>query len=473
MNQSINNLSDIDESVPLPVDAKLEVSISINKLEASIYIKPPEHGGIGPDIQSIRTSLANKNISYGVNENIIHDICKNPLYNINIKVADGTYPVNGINGTYKILFQAVKDSKPKEREDGTMDFHNLNIIENVKQGQILCTITPPTGGTDGISVKRENLSCLEGKSVPSLLGKNTQLNIDKTEILSKIDGQVDFTHGKINVNETLYIKKDVDMLTGNIKFSGSVIINGTVLPGFVVEATGNIQLKGGASSVTLIAGGNIVLQSGVIGSKLNCDGDLTSRFIENCNVFVKGNIKTDYIMNSNIKCGKNLHTGSSISKIVGGICIVGENIVTRIIGSGAGIKTYLEIGTDSTIIERQQELIKERPTLEAKIHSLNSLISLLRQYEKSNRLTPEKKQMLDDAAFSYQRITELLEKGKQELDHITESIRAKGYGCVICTDTINPGTTVKIGSVHMTIHEPLLGKSLYYSAEGICIGPAK
>ena len=472
MNQSINNSSDIDESVPLPVDSIIEVSISNNKLEASINIKPPKHGGIGPSIQALMTTLTNQNISYGVNENIIHEVCKNPIYNVNIKVAQGTNPVNGLDGTYKVLFQAVKDSKPIEREDGTMDFHNLGIVENVKQGQVLCTITQPTKGTDGISVTRTKISCIKGKSVPYLLGKNTELNIDQTEILAKINGQVDFTHGKINVNETLFIKEDIDISTGNIKVSGNVIINRGVLPGFVVEAAGNIQVNDIVSSATLIAGGNIILRGGVIGSKLNCEGDLTSRFIENSSVFVKGNIKTDYIMNSNLKCGKNLQTVSSISKIVGGIYVVGGNIIARIIGSNAGIKTYLELGTDPDTIERQQQLMKELPSLDGKIDSLKSLISLLRQYESANRLTPEKKLMLDDAVFSYQEITELIENGKQELALITESIKSKGYGRVICTDTIHTGTTVKIGSANMTVHEPLLGKSLYYSEEGICIGSA-
>ena len=473
MNNPISNTSTIDKSIPQPVDAIIEVSISNDKLEATVKIEPPKHGGIGPNIQTLRTAFANKNVTYGINNKILLDICNKPTYNKDIIFARGTEPINGIDGTYEILFQVLKDSKPKERDDGTVDFHNLEIVENVKQGQVLCRITHPTEGKDGISVTREKISSIKGKPVPSLLGKNTRLNKDGNAIVATIDGQVECNNGKINVNETLYIKDNVDNSTGNIKVVGNVIINGAVLPGFIVEAAGNIQVNGGVSSATLIAGGNIILASGVIGGKLNCGGDLTSRFIENSSVFVKGNIKTDYIMNSNIKCGKSLQTVSSISRIVGGVYVVGQNVVARIIGSSAGINTSLELGTDSAIIERQQELIKELPSLEAKIHSLKNLISLLRQFESSKRLTPDKKQMLENALFSYEEITELFKNGKEELEQITESIRVKGYGRIICTDTIHPGTTVKIGSVQMRIREPLLGKSLYYSEEGICIGIAK
>lgn len=472
MTHSINN-STIDNSAPQPEDALIEVCILNNKLEACVNIVPPKHGGMGPNIQSLKTALTNQNVIYGVDEKTLHDICKTPIYNRNIIVARGTKPVNGIDGTYKILFRVVKDLKPKENKDGTVDFYNLGIVENVKKGQILCTIKPPTKGIDGISVTKEKIPCRNGKPVPLLQGKNTALNKDGTAIFATIDGQVDYVRGKINVNETLFIKENVDLSTGHIKVTGNVIINGAVHRGFVVEAAGNIEIKGRVSSATLIAGGNIILRSGVNGSKINCDEDLISRFIENCSVFAKGNIKTDYIMNSNIKCGKNLQTTSSISKIVGGTYLVGENIEARIIGSSAGINTYLEIGTDSTIIERQLELLKELPSLESKLHSLQSLISLLRQFETAKRLTPEKKQMLDNAVFSYSEISKSIENGKQELEQITESIRTKGYGRIICTGTIHPGTIVKIGSVQAKINEPLIGRTLYHSEEGICIGITK
>lgn len=466
------NKSNTEHAVQ-PVDSVIKIFILKKGLEAIINIVPPQNGGMGPNIESIRAELNNMNIKYGINTELLLDICKSPIYNQDIVIAQGVKPVNGKDGTYKILFQAERDLKPKEREDGTVDFHNLEIVENVKQGQVLCTITHPTEGTPGITVTGDKIPCLKGKSVPNLLGKNTKFNIDKTAILSAIDGQVYHTQGKIVVNETLVIQKDVDNSTGHIKANGNVIINGAVLPGFIVKAAGNIEVKGNVNSATLKSGGDIIVRNGAIGSKIYCEGDLDIKFIENSNVFVKGNVKATYIMNSNIKCGKTVQVAGSISKIVGGTCIAGENIEARTIGSIAAVKTYLEIGTDSTIIERQQELLRELPELEAKLNSLISLISLLQQYEAAKRLTPEKKQMLDNAVSSFKHITDSINNGKQELEHITESIKSKGYGRIICSGTIYPGTIAKIGSMQTKIREALLRKSLYYTEEGICIGTVK
>lgn len=110
--------------------------------------------------------------------------------------------------------------------------------------------------------------------------------------------------------------------------------------------------------------------------------------------------------------------------------------------------------------------------LKTKKDSLESLISLLQQFETNNRLTLEKKLMLEKALFSYNEITELIIDGESELEKITQSIKSKGYGRVICKGIIHSGTTVKIGSVKATIHETIFAKSLYYSEEGIRIGNA-
>ena len=466
------NKSD-NELVEQHVDFVIKISILNKGLQAIINIEPPRDGGMPPNLDSIRAKLDAMNIKYGINEKTIRGICNNPVYNRDIVIAEGARPVNGKDGSYKILFQTDRDMKPKEREDGTVDFHDLEIVENVKKGQVLCTIEQPTEGIPGTTVTGDKISSLKGKSIPNLLGKNTKFNDDKTAILSTIDGQVYFTQNRIFVNETLVIHQDVDNSTGHIKAIGNVIINGAVLPGFIVEAEGNIEVKGNVNSATLKAGGNIILRNGAVGSKVYCEGDLTIKFVENSSVFVKGNMKAAYIMNSSIKCGKTVQTVGSISKIVGGICIAGENIEARTIGSVAAVKTHLELGTDSTIIERQQELLKELPELDTKIKSLQSLISLLQQYQAANRLTPEKKQILDNALSTYRHINASIIDGKQELEKITESIKSKGYGRIVCSGTIYPGTTAKIGSMKMKFSEPMLRKSLYYTEEGIAIGTVK
>lgn len=466
-----NGVAD-SEILKKPVDASIEVSVSSDKLQAILNIKPPENGGSPCNFPTIRKTLVDNGIRYGLDTQKLLSICENPRYNEDIIVAEGLAPIHGVDGSFDIKFNTKEDCKLVRKEDGSVDYYNLDNIENIKKDQLLCTIVHPKKGKDGMSVLGKKINHVKGKTVRSLTGKNTYLNKEGTEIRSKIAGQVTYVHGKIQVDETFYIRNDVDTSTGNIDVVGNVVVGGTVLPGFVVKATGNIQIEKGLSSVTLIAGGDIILRRGIIVGDISCDGDLSSKFIENCKVRVKGDIKTDYIMNSDVKCGKSLEAINSISKIVGGSYLVGGNIKANTIGSPANVKTYLEIGIDPKIIRSRKELSKELEALEDQSKSLESLISLFKKLEASGQLPPDKKSSLDNSIYSYNAIKKSIEAGRSELNELTELIKSKSSGRVICKGKLYFGTTVKIASARKKINDTLSNKSLYYSKGDIHIGNA-
>lgn len=448
---------------PPPIDAVVHVTVTADQLEAYIEIEPPYNGGSQPTYDMIKTALEEHGVVYNIDTKKLQELEQKPEYGFDILVARGIAPENGKDGTATFKFETDKSIlRPKEREDGTVDFHDLGIVENVKRGQVLCVITPPTEGTPGMTVKGKEISQRKGKPVPPYAGKNTELNADGTAILSKIDGQVSFDGRKIQVNEVFYVRGNVDLSTGDIKVEGSLDVGGQVMPGYKIEAGKNICVRGTVESAVIRAGGNIELMSGITNSELHCEGDLKCRFIENSTVFVKGNIVAEYILNSDIKCGKSIKTVGKIAKIIGGNCLAGQNIETTTVGSIANVKTKLELGTDYSVIERQQHLQKQIPELQKKINSIRPILSLLRQLEASNRLTPEKAEILANAQYNYDVNTEMLEKAKQELEQIAAAISNRGYGRILCTGTIYPGTTVVIGPTTLSITETLENTSLYY-----------
>lgn len=469
---SVDNQTPVD--IQPAIDAEIEVIIAENYLEAYINIKPPSGGGLNPTLEKMEAALANFGISYNIDNEKLQELAKEPVFNQKIVVARGVAPIDGSNGTAVFHINTEKKTlKPKENADGSVDYHDLGIVENVYQGQVLCTITLPTEGTPGISVKGKPLPQKKGQPVPSYSGKNTELNEDGTALISQIDGQVEFNGSKINVNEVFYVRGDVDNSTGDINVANSLVIQGMVLPGFKIEAGKNIEVAGIVESSTIKAGGNILLRSGITCSDVYCEGDLKSRFVENCNVFVKGEMQAEYILNSNIICGKNLRTAGSRAKIIGGSCMVGQNIEAQTIGSESNVPTRLELGTDPSIIERQQELSIQIPVLEKQIENLKPLMTLLHQLEESNRLTPEKEEKLHDARNSYHNSIEQLAEAKKEFDRIVQSLKDKGYGRVICTASIYPGTKIVMGTEILSVTETLNNTMLYYNEGTICKGSAR
>lgn len=466
--------SDVTAEVSAPVDAIIHISITDKGLKAYLKIDPPSNGGAVPTFESLNTALSVNHISYNVDVSKLKDLAANPIYNEDILISSGLAAIDGVNGTVTFLIKTEKSGlAPKTREDGTLDYHDLDIVENVTKGQTLCTITLPTEGSPGISVQGKELLQRKGKPVPSHLGRNTELNEDGTAILSKIDGQAEFIGNKINVDETFRIKENVDNSTGNIIVAGNLVVAGMVSPGFIIEAGGNIEIAGAVENSKIKAGGNIKLQSGINGSELYCSGDLKCKFIENSAVFVMGDIHVESIINSTIKCGKSIKLTGAIGKIIGGSCVAGQNIEANSIGSLSNVKTSLELGTDQCVMKRQQELLSEVAQVEAQNEKLMPLLDILIQLDATNRLVPEKKQVLDDVRYSYDSNLQFLDAAKIELDEIALSMKAKGFGRIICVDTIHPGTHIVIGDASRTITDPLKNSYLYYHQGDISIGSAR
>lgn len=456
---------------PTPIDAKIEVFITDKGLRSYLKIQPPLHGGADPTLESLSSALSSHHITYNVNEELLEQLADHPVYDQEILIATGLAPVDGENGFVTFLIKTEKATlAPKVKEDGTVDYHDLDMVENVVKGQPLCTITLPTEGTPGKTVQGKEIPQKKGRPAPSYLGRNTEFNLDGTAILSKIDGQVELVRNKINVDETFYIKENVDNSTGNVRVAGNLVIRGMVLPGFSIEAGGNIEISGAVEHSKITAGGSIKLLSGMNGSDLNCSGDLKCKFIENSNAFVKGDIYAESIINSNVRCGQSIKVTGSIAKIIGGTCIAGQNIEAATIGSVSNFKTSLELGMDQSNMKRQQELLALVKPLEEQNEKLIPLLDILMQLEGCNRLDSEKKKVLEDVIFSYNHNLEALDSAKKELEEISQSLKAKGYGRILCTHTMHPGTRVVIGDASRLIVEPLNNALLYYNQGEISVG---
>ncbi|HHU22147.1 MAG TPA: DUF342 domain-containing protein [Clostridiales bacterium] len=470
---SVNSAS-VESADSGSVDSVIRVRIIENGLQACLYIEPPIKNGAGPTVDSMMAALSNAGVTYNIDMEKLKELEAKPVFYKDVVVATGIPPVNGEDGKAEFLFDVKKDSfKPKENEDGTVDFRDLDQIQNVTKGQVLCRITHPTEGKPGMSVLGMELKQKKGKPAPALSGKNTMLSEDGTAIISKIDGQVDFVGGKINVSNIYIVRGNVDVSTGNIKVAGSLIVRGMVTQGFTIEAAEDIEVSGTIESATVIAGGNIWIKSGITGSEISAGGNIKCKFIENCKVFAKGEVSAEYILNSEIKCAKDLKITGRRARIIGGSCLVGSNIEAATIGSPSNVKTKLVITNEQAILGHYQELSELVPVLEKQIESLKPLYNLLKQMELANRLTPEKREIYDNVSKQHNTTINKLEEVKRKLDEIINYQSAKGYGKVICTGTIYPGTEIVIGNDKYNVNEPLQFSSFYFYKGEICLGPAR
>jgi uncharacterized protein len=303
------------------VDATCEAYASPEKMQAFITLYANEGSGKPITYVRIMESLASKGIIFGIHEKRIHELVEYPIYNSTILVAEGVPGKNGKNGEVNMLVDVRRDRKPVIAEDGSVNFKELDMIENVSKGQRLAELIPPVLGTPGKNVVGTELKPLDGKPAVFPKGRNVIISDDGQTMLSDIDGQVMFVDGKLSVFSTFEVHADVDNSTGNINFVGNVVIRGNVLSGFVVEAGGNIEVQGVVEGATLKAGGDIILKRGMVGNSkgiIVANGDIIAKYIESCTVEARGDIRSEAIMHSDVKCGNRLELGGKKGLLVGG-----------------------------------------------------------------------------------------------------------------------------------------------------------
>lgn len=454
-------------------DLKILVSISPDELKAYITLYKGD-GDTKVSKDEMLRALALQKVIFGINEKVIEQYADNPMYNEPFCVAEGTAPQNGKNGEVKYLFNTTISKTPTLLEDGRINYRELNLIQTVQKGQILCTLEPAIMGINGMTVKGKVLIGVNGKPAILPRGKNVVISEDGKSLYATTDGEVEYLDAtKVSVYTNHEVPADVDNSTGNINFVGSVIIKGNVLSGFTVEAGGNVEVYGVVEGATIRAGGNIILRRGMQGmgkGTLIAGGDIVARYIEYCNVEAKNNIQSEAVLHSNVKCGSKLELTGRKGLLVGGTCKVGKIIIAKVIGSHMATPTDLEVGIDPTVREDYKKAKDEMVSSESDIKKADQAIVLLKKLEAAGALTPEKKEILTKSLRTKIFLSSRLEELKREIEGLEEKLKQDGDGKIRGTSFIYPGVKVTIGTCVMYVKENLQYCTLYRDGADIRVG---
>jgi len=410
----------------------LEVIISQDKMEAQLLLKT-ETGSVAPTIQEVKDVLRKNGVVYGVLENVIKQFCDNPskYYNVPLPVASGIPPVPGVDARieYTFLNVVTDDRKPRELDDGRVDYYTVTSIANVSKGQLLARKHPAGPGEPGMAVTGEKVPPKQGKDVPIKPGKNVVLNEDRSHLYAAIDGQVSFTdNDKVNVFPVFEVNGDVDFSTGNIDFVGTVVIRGSVPTGFRIRASGDIRILGSVEGAELEAGGSVEIKSGIVaqdkGHVIAGQNVITS-FIQNGNVTAgKEVIVSQSIMFSTVRAGKNVLCNGQKGIIIGGTIQAGEKIGARVIGNSNSTPTILEVGVKPELRNELSQITRELQTVYENLKKTDQGLAVLDQImHVSGELPVEKKVLqmkLTNTRLVLEKELKRLEARKQEVEEMLE-----------------------------------------------------
>lgn len=440
-----------------PVDEEVLVYVSQDGMQASIVLLPAE-GGKLLTYENIIHALKDKGVVYGIDEGAIRQALDSRAYGQEMVVARGQMPQDGQDAKLTYHFRPDKKAKPEIREDGTVNYHSLDNIENVTQGQVLVTLTPPTPGIDGRTVRGTSVPAKPGKPLALPVGKNVVVSEDGLKLIAGIDGKVEMIGGRVHVYSIHEVKNNVDNSTGNINFVGSVIIHGNVLSGFEVRAGGSIEVRGVVEGATLIAEGDIILRKGLQGMKkgiIQAGGSVTARFIENGTVYAKGDVTAEAIMHSNVVSEQHVRLIGKRALIVGGKVHAALGISASTIGSPMATATILEVGVSPEVRREYEQLKEELDRLEKEQRKIEQVLAVIAKMESSGKLPPDKLITKQKALRARDEYNVKIPTIKARLFELEEVFLRGAQGKVHVKKVVYPGVSITIGQSTFNVKDPI------------------
>ncbi len=452
------------EAGKMPFDSQPVMYTSKDKLHTWITLIPPLNGGSEFDEEAMKKFLSENSVTSGINDGLIAAICQKKKYLQVFEIARGTEAVHGKDGVVADRFERQNTINIREDENGNLNYKELNNVKSIHADDVICDITYPTEGIDGMRVDGKVIAARQGRNPKIPQGRNTVLSEDKSMLISEKDGELVFKDGVFLVNELLTIEHDVDNASGNIDFSGDVLIKGDVREGFSVKAEGNITIKGTAEGATIVSASSVIIEHGMTGGGkgvIRASQDIRCKFLENCYASSKGNIYVDQVMYSELSSGGSIYVEGKKGSVTGGKLIAGKSIKANVIGAANNtcLKTEVVLGFTPQMIKRQQNINHSLKGVSDKLFKTNQDIN----YIESNidKMPKDRIVKLEQLKVQAKFMTlqkETLEKNLEELNiQMEETAKA----CDLKCKTLNPIVNLTVGDNLHIVNKPLQECHLY------------
>lgn len=470
------------------IDATISVTIDKDEMGASAEISPAQ-GGKNLSAKAILNAAQKMGVKKGFSKEelikLAHLAAKaTPNTQVTLQIATGKLAINGKDAEIKPLVESAQSRilRPKKREDGSVDMRDLGDIICVTVGEPIAKKIPLTEGKQGYTVTATLLPPEPGNDISLVSGEGTAISSSNKNILvSEKVGLPKVIANGMAVDE-IYKIKNVTVATGNINFTGSVIIDGDVNDGMKVIASGDVTVGGFVESATIEAGGDVTISGGIIGKKHDIEKTKVTDVTMSVSINAKGNIYAKYCQYAEISCSKdvrienqllhsllNIQGGLKVGteeksngKLIGGYVKAGTFVTAGIIGATAGSNTIINFEYEIIKFKRLMDDIEEKLKFDsAKTIELKEATNKLRKLPK-DKINPEVlAKVISTYQFHAKRMGELLSEKealeKSTLDYMEsvyiEATEKLHHGVQLIIDNFNDRTRREYGPSRMVYNE--------------------
>lgn len=393
--------------------------------------------------------LGKAGVLKGVNRKSISDMLLNEIYELDTLVAQGKEPVDGKNGYYEYFFDREIPSPFHVMEDGTVDFADVKLFENVKVGDCLAEYHRATQGTDGYNVNGDILQGKNGREMPILKGRGFMLLPDN-KYCAAVSGVVKLSGNELNINRLL-ILKDVQTKDRPIDFGGSVWIEGDVEPGASIHALGDLVIDGSVNNAVISAEGDILIKQGASGTapaRIDAGGQLTGKYFAGIEIHTKKDLVTNSCLNCKIFSEGNVICHGEKGTIYGGELQTLLGLKTAILGNEQNTRTFVSLGITAALEIQYKENSRQIDKVREQLEVIRKERKRLTSMKLVTREQLQWKIKINVATGMKEKELVTLEQEKENLE---EEIKKVSGACAVVSHMVYAGTVLKIDGMVVNI----------------------
>ena len=453
--------------IPISLDGSCDVKVSEDSMSVNVDIYPSVGNNPITTFADIVTKIRKIGVASDIKESLLVDKLKDVEENKkkfrNLCIAEGKPAINGIDGR----LENCTGKKEKIKNFVFSEFHRVNPVISVKEGQIIAFIHPPTVGEYGSDIFGRCLDPKPGKIFVLRLGANTCFSEEnENQILAQKDGFLNLSDTSISITDTFTVKGDIDFESGNIVSKGSLKVNGNVKNEFTLSLTKNVEIRGYVGDATVEAGEKITIHGGFLGKGkgiLMAKGDIKVKFVENQKVYSRGSLHlVKDTLNAKLFIKNKILSSGSRSAIIGGQTIAGESIEIYSLGNDTCTETIVEVGFDYLQRNLVMDNKKKQQILRNKLEYVDKYIF---EYAKMKRLSISNAEKVKLLAYEHKNIVAEIEKIKEENMKINDEIYIPTQSKITVKGMIYPGVKIGINGRFLNIYEPMKAKTFVLSKD--------
>ena len=456
-------------------DAKILVTLSKDKMTASIKIEPPFFAKPWPTEHDVLKTLEAHGIKIGIDNKAIQSMLVRRLAEEDVIVANGIPPVEG----HDAWIELIKDpDKPFEvRDDEKIDFWSRSTIVTVHPGQEIAIKHPLENGKNGVDVTGAVVRSNTVRNIEFSFGEGLKRDEENSLLLvATAEGQLKNERGRLVILPELDIHNDINFAVGSIDFTGAVKIHGSVQEGFHVTAQGNIDIHGTVEGADIDSQGVVIVHGGIRGmgkGTVRANGDISLSFADQATIRSGGTILAkNSILHSRLYAGRAvvaLGSGKH-SQIAGGRIEAGLEVSCNILGSEMGTKTEVIVGLPPEMLEKRKVFTTEIKRCEENLEKIEPNFILLKKLEAAGKLDDNKRVMMMNLTKMKFQLQATLEAMQTELNKLEENLAlVRDKGIVRVKDTCYSGVYISIRGLNYIVRETCKYTSFIADDEKRCI----